>query len=163
MKVEEVVNASTGSAQATEQILLCRVSEMLVCIALSHVERTTPLVAIQPMPGSADYVVGMMNFVGHSLPVIDLAMRLDLPAPPYTLDTPILVCVHDKQHIGVMVQNIVGIRTLHSSDQQLTAEFGRYSAAFRASVHTDLGLVLMLDSAWLVNSELYPSRATSEF
>lgn len=160
MKVENV--PLLAGVQTTEQILLCRVGGALVCIALDHIERTIPLVAIQQMPCSADYVVGMMNFVGHSLPVIDLAMRLGLPTTPYSLDTPIMVCVHHKQRIGVIVQSIVGIRTLQNSDQQLTEELGRYGAAFCASVHTDLGLVLMLDSAWLVRSELYPSRTTGE-
>lgn len=162
MKVESVVNSATGGVRVSEQILVCRVGGVLTCIPLSHIERTISLVAIQPMPSSADYVVGMMNFAGSSLPVIDLAMRLGLPTAPYTLDTPIMVCAHEKQRIGVIVQNIVGIRTLQDSDQQLAEEFSRYGTAFCASAHTDLGLVLMLDVAWLAYSALYPSRTTGE-
>lgn len=159
MSADLFTRESDTQSEASHQILVCRAGGVLTCLGLSHIERTISLVSIQSMPGAAEYVVGIMNFSGSSLPVIDLAIRLGLPSLPYTLDTPILVCVHEERRIGVIVQDIVGIRTLHSQDEQLSAEFGRYGAAFRASVHTDLGLVLMLDVSWLTQSELYRSAA----
>ena len=140
------------------RILMLRAGGLLACIDLAHVERTISLVALQMMPGSADYVAGIMNYAGSSLPVIDLAIRLGLPSSAYTLDTPIMVCVHDDRRIAVIVEDVAGIGTLHTQDMQLTREFSRYGAAFRASAHTDLGLALLLDASWLTDAALYPEE-----
>lgn len=153
----ELDEASTEkpTVRDTCQVLMIRVGGVLACIELSNVERTFSLVALQTMPSSAPYVAGIMNFAGSSLPVIDLAIRLGLPSSPYTLDTPIVVCVHEQQRIGVIVQDIAGIQILHERDQQLIREFSRHGAAFRASAHTGMGLALLLDAAWLIQPELY--------
>lgn len=140
----------------TCQVLMVRLDGLLACIDLSSVERTLSLVAMQAMPGCAPHVAGIMNYAGNSLAVIDLAIRLGLPSSPYTLDTAIMICVHEELRIGVIVQDIVGVQYLHEQDRQLTREFARYGAAFRASAHTGLGLALLLDAAWLTQAELYP-------
>lgn len=140
------------------QVLIVRIGGILSCIDLANVERTISLVAMQPMPGSAPYVAGIMNHAGSSLAVIDSAIRLDMKSSPYTLDTPIMICVHRQRRIGVILQDIVGIQTLHQQEQQLTQELGGHGQAFRASVHTEHGLALLLDAAWLVESELYQDR-----
>lgn len=142
----------------TPQVLLIRMGEVLACIDLDSVERTFSLVALQAMPGGAPYVAGIMNLAGSSVPVIDLAIRLGLPSYPYKLDTPIVVCTHGQQRVGLIVMDIIGIQNLHEQEQQLTRELGRYGAAFRASVHTKMGLALLLDSAWLTQPELYQAN-----
>lgn len=149
------VSAEKPAVSNSCQVLMIRMDGLLACIDLSNVERTFSLVALQAMPGSAPYVAGIMNFAGSSLPVIDLAIRLGVPSSPYTLDTPVVVCVHERQRICLIVQDIIGIQVLREQDRQLTREFSRYGAAFRASAHTGLGLALLLDSAWLVQCELY--------
>jgi purine-binding chemotaxis protein CheW len=153
----EIVSEKQAAIHAP-QVLLVKMGEVLACIDLHSVERTFSLVALQAMPGSAPYVAGIMNCAGSSLPVIDLAIRLGLPSSPYKLDTPIVVCAHEQDRIGVIVMDIVGIQDLQEQDQQLTRELGRYGAAFRASVHTKMGLALLLDSAWLTNTELYQNK-----
>lgn len=149
------LEASPEKSSVACQILLLKTGGMLACIDLCNVERTFSLVAMQLTPGSAPYVAGIMNYAGSSLPVIDLAIRLGLPSIPYTLDTPIMVCVHQQQRIAVIVQDIIGIQNLPVQDQQLTREFSRYGAAFRASAHTGSGLALLLDASWLMQAGLY--------
>lgn len=139
----------------TCQVLTIRLDGLLACVDLNSVERTHSLVAMQAMPGCAPYVAGIMNYAGNSLAVIDLAIRLGLSSSPYTLDTVIMICTHGGQRIGVIVPDIVGVEELHEQDRQLTREFSRYGAAFRASAHTGLGLALLLDAAWLTQTELY--------
>lgn len=134
---------------------MIRTGGLLACIDLANVERTFSLVAMPAMPGSAPYVAGIMNYAGSSVAVIDLAIRLGLQSSPYTQDTPIMVCVHQQRRIGVILQDIVGIQTLQERDQQLTRELGGAGAAFRASAHTGQGLALLLDAAWLTQTDLF--------
>lgn len=146
---------------ADRQVLIVRTGGILACVDLCNVERTISLVAMQAIPGSAPYVAGIINYAGSSMAVIDLAIRLGLHSSPYTLDTPIMICVHQQQRIGVILQDIVGIQTLQQQDQQLTRQLGGQGLAFCASVHTVHGLALLLDAAWLAQSELYQGRAES--
>jgi purine-binding chemotaxis protein CheW len=161
MMAKNEVSTENPAIVAASQVLIIRIGNGgLACIDLNNVERTISLVALQHMPGSAAYVAGIMNYAGSSLVVIDLAIRLGLPSAPYKLDTPILICVHEHHRLGVIVSDIVGIQTLQQKDQQLTSELTGYGQAFRASAHTDQGLALMLDTAWLTQSELYQSADT---
>lgn len=144
------------------QVLIIRMNGMLACIELANVERTFSLLAMQVMPGSASYVAGIMNYAGYSLPVIDLAIRLGLQSAAYTLDTPIMVCVHQQHRVAVLVQDIIGIELLQDQDRQLSREIAHHGAAFRASVHTGQGLALLLDVAWLTQSGLYQDAQSSD-
>lgn len=145
------------TAQTAREVLLLKMGDLFACIDIANVERTISLVAMQVVPGSAAYVVGIMNYAGSSLPVIDLAIRLGRVSAPYTLDTPIMVCVHGQQRLGVIVQNIEGIQSLCDHEQQLTHELARHGELFCASAHTRLGLALILDAAWLMQFGMYPS------
>ena len=137
------------------RVLVFKMGGAYACIDLGSVERTISLVAMQPMPGSAAYVAGIMNYAGTSLPVIDLAIRLGLPSGAYTLDTPIMICVHENLRIALIVEDIIGIEALKVQDRQLTREFSRYGSAFLASAHTSLGLALQLEPSWLTAASLY--------
>ena len=66
-----------------------------------------------------------------------------------------MVCTHEQKSIGVIVQDIVGVQTVSDQEIQLTDELGSFGSAFVASVHTGLGLALMLDVSWLTESQLY--------
>jgi chemotaxis signal transduction protein len=155
------LDEKSAAAEAC-QVLIIRIGGALACIDLCNVERTFSLAALQAMPGSAAYVAGIMDYAGSSIAVIDLAIRLGLPSSCYSLDTPILVCVHEQLRMGMIVQDIIGVQTLHQRDLQLTRELGGYGAAFRASAHTEQGLALLLDAAWLTQSELYQVEQDSE-
>ena len=156
MTADDAADSRKSIVIAARQVLVIKIGDgMLACIDLVNVERTISLLAVQAMPGGASYVAGIMNYAGNSLVVIDLAIRLGLQSSPYTLDTPIVVCVYEQHRIGVIVRDIVGIQTLQQKDMQLTRELGGYGATFRASAHTDQGLALLLDDAWLTQSELY--------
>jgi purine-binding chemotaxis protein CheW len=140
---------------ASCHVLLLKAGNLLFCMDLVNVECAISLVAMQTVPGCAPYVAGIMNYAGSSLPVIDLAIRLGLQSSAYSLDTPIMICSHEHQRMGVIVQDIAGIQTLHEQDKQLTRELTGIDAAIRASVHTGSGLALLLDAAWLLQSEIY--------
>lgn len=161
MGAQDQAGTLVSSAPDTFQFLTIKVANLLACVDLSNVERTFSLVEIKPMPGSAPYVVGILNYAGNSLPVIDLAIRLGLNSSPYLLDTPIMVCTHEKKSIGVIVQDIVGVQSQSEHEIQLADQLSGFGSAFSASVHTELGLALMLDVPWLIHSELYLSTSST--
>ncbi|WP_223246779.1 chemotaxis protein CheW [Sulfuriferula thiophila] len=165
MTATETDNHSAITPQPVSQayqVLVARAGGLLVCIELECVERTFSLVALQPVPGGAPAVAGIMNYAGSSLPVIDIAVRLLLPAAPYSLDTPIVVCAHDGRRVGVIVSEIIGIQMLNREDMQLARELGGHGAAFSASLHTQQGLAYLLDSGWLTTFDLYGASGEAQ-
>ena len=161
MDAQEQTSSPVSSARDSFQLLTIKVANVLACIDLTHVERTFSLVDIKPMPGSAPYVVGILNYAGSSLPVIDLAIRLGLPSANYQLDTPIMVCTDGQKSVGVIVQDIVGVQAVDMQEFQLADELGSFGSAFTASVHTEPGLAFMLNVPWLTQSELYLTAASA--
>lgn len=159
-------DASSANGRTHEQdayhVLAVKAGGLLICIDLESVERTFSLVALQPVPGGALFVAGIMNHAGKSLPVIDLAIRLALPASSYNMDTPIVVCSHGGRQVGVIVNDILGILALNRRDIQLSRELECHGSAFRASLHTPQGLAFLLDSAWLADFDLYAARAQAK-
>jgi len=155
MAVQEQTSTLVSSARDSFKLLTIKVSNVLACIDLTHVERTFSLVEVKAMPGSAPYVAGILNYAGSSLPVIDLAIRLGLPSSSYHLDTPIMVCTLEEKSIGVIVQDIVGVESVDIQEFQLADELSGFGSAFTASIHTEPGLALLLNVSWLIHSDLY--------
>lgn len=63
------------------KVIRVRVQDTHYAIALKYVECVLPLMELQPVPGGADYLVGLMNYHSNSLVVVDLGMWLGLQSP----------------------------------------------------------------------------------
>ena len=58
------------------QILPIRLQKNQYAIDLISVECVLPLTTLQPIANSADYLMGLMDYRGKSIPVIDLSLWL---------------------------------------------------------------------------------------
>lgn len=89
------------------------------CVDLHYVNKILPLVALEYVPSSPPYLVGMMNLAGEALPVVDLATRIGMKRlHPYSVDTPILHCSADKQAAGLVVDKIIGLSDVSEAELQ---------------------------------------------
>jgi purine-binding chemotaxis protein CheW len=76
-----------------------------VCVA-----QVNPICAITPIPGTPDYVVGIISVEGDILSVIDLRSLLDLPISRLTEPTSIIVLKSHTMEFGILAEEILGIR-----------------------------------------------------
>lgn len=129
--------ASNDTAHETIGLLRFKILELDMCITLKHVLKVLPLMELQIVPDAPGYVKGLMNLQGNSVPVIDLAERLGITraSVPYTIDTPILLCEVMHKHIGLIVDEILGVVTVEKGDLQLRSEFQESLRYFTAVVN----------------------------
>jgi chemotaxis-related protein WspB len=118
------------------------------CLRLNDVERLLPLMQLQPVPDAPGWLVGIMNLAGEAVPVVDLAHRLGLAdCPPYSLDHPVLLARAGGRQVGLVVEDVQGVR-------RVPRENVRGEALFRDGRPPVLGAVAMADGAALLLDSL---------
>jgi len=128
------------------QVLHLLICHVRICIALEHINKVLPLASLEPVPGGPEYLVGLLNLAGKSIPIIDLATYLGLPRDDnYTVDTPILICNYDDQKFGMIIDHVKGISTVEDETLQMCDEFKKDNSPFLAVVTIDSELSLLIN------------------
>lgn len=127
-------------------VLQCRLRNIDICIELRYIEKILPLTALEPVPHSQSYVVGLMNLAGESIIVIDLAMRIGIERyAPYSVDIPILLCSDQSIKAGLIVDEVKDIYTVKQDLLQLPDRFNHSSAFFKGVIQINDQLTLLLN------------------
>jgi len=122
------------------------VHDLQCCLPITAVDRMMSLLEIQAIPGGPDYLLGMMNLHGTSVSVIDLGLRIGHPqVMPYSIETPIILCCHNNQYIGLVVTEILEIKECDAQALQVRPEFKQGAQPYEAVINTGQGLSLLLD------------------
>ncbi len=128
------------------QVLHVKVQNAPCVISLSLVERVISLVALQPTPGAPTYLVGLMDYHGKSVPVVDLSLWFGQEDnTPYTLDTPIVICSDGQHYVGFIVDQVLHVETVLDATLQMVSVFEDASLPFLAVLQLESGLSLLLD------------------
>jgi purine-binding chemotaxis protein CheW len=69
-----------------------------------------------PVPGAADFLVGVTNLRGEILPVIDLRRFFALPDRGLTDQSRVLVLGHDRKDVGVLADEAQEVASLAVAD-----------------------------------------------
>ncbi|MDA3934822.1 MAG: chemotaxis protein CheW [Gammaproteobacteria bacterium] len=74
------------------------------------IDEIIPPPKLTPIPGSADWLLGLTNVRGNLITIIDLRMFLQHERTPITSKSQVLVTTTEKQYLGLLVDEIVGQR-----------------------------------------------------
>jgi purine-binding chemotaxis protein CheW len=99
-----------------------------------------------PVPCAPNYVKGVTNLRGEVVPVIDLRKCIGLSGRKEN-DAGIMVVVQDKHPIGVIVDSVIEVLTLHKKDIETGPESlitGRSDGVIGIAKH-DKDLIVLLD------------------
>ena len=89
--------------------LLCRVGTLLCAFPLEHVAETMRPMPVEVVPGAPEYVAGMSIVRGEALPVVALAR---LFGGEDDAAGRLVVLRHGKRRVGLLVDDVVGVRAL---------------------------------------------------
>jgi len=81
-------------------------------LPVESVRQIIEMVAITPLPGAPEVVLGVINYHGQVIPLIDMRLRLLEPPQPYTLRTPILIVRLGERLAGLVVDMVIGVLEL---------------------------------------------------
>ncbi|MDI1479335.1 chemotaxis protein CheW [Polyangium sp. y55x31] len=146
------------------QAVVCRVEETRVALPLDVVERAVPAAAMAPLPEAPPWVHGLLNLRGRALPVLDVAARIERRARALDVDDHIVICRHEEQRIGLVVQEVLGVRVLALGERTNGPGASLPIAPYvRATLRDAQGLVLLFSLGRLIaTSDIPPLEAPPE-
>lgn len=99
------------------QFLIFHLDKDRYGLSTKRLIRVLPLLELKAMPGTPDYVAGLMNYQGEAVPVIDLCrLAYGSSCKPY-FDTRILLVEHADKNgqcrmLGIVAERVAGISSI---------------------------------------------------
>ncbi|MDP2337061.1 MAG: chemotaxis protein CheW [Bacteroidota bacterium] len=115
------------NSNGNQTIVLFRHDELRYALYLSAVQRVVSTVEITPLPKAPEIVMGIVNFHGEIIPVINIRKRFNLPEREIELDDQLIIARTSKRLVGLLVDSVSGVHELEH--YQLTATEGAFPYA----------------------------------
>lgn len=140
MHIPAAVHTST-----TEQIVKFMVAGQLSGLPVDQVVEAIRMVAFTMIPGTHPGLLGVLNFRGRVIPLINLHTVLGLPQNHINLNTPILVARNGSQIIALVVDEVLDVDSFPLSTRTPPGSLS-IDARFVAAIAQASGkLLLVLD------------------
>ena len=129
------------------------------CLLVSQVNKIFSLMALTPVVKTPDYLAGIFNYHGITVPVIDLAMRLGETVEtctPYSTNTTVLLCsaLNTGLLFGMIVSDVGNVIGINNTDLQLVQQFPGQSSPLSAIYQQSQQSRFVLNNDALLNSSL---------
>lgn len=95
-----------------KQVVIFELINQIYGIDISNVLEIIRPQAMTIIPGSPDYVEGIINLRGQIIPIIDLAKRFKLQINIKTDDRIIVVVEAEKTKLGLLVDRVLGVQKI---------------------------------------------------
>jgi chemotaxis signal transduction protein len=142
-----------ASDHSHAQVLHFYLQETIACIDLKYLEQTVLLPSLEPIPESPMEVMGFMNVGGKSILVIDLVLCLHIPRKTlYTTETPILLCTHNHETCGFIVDKTLDLQSTQDNDYQVIDHWHEKNKHFSGTVSYNNRLSFLLNVKQLMRS-----------
>lgn len=152
--------AKAGGATKITEILEFRLAEERYALEAHAVHDVQPLRELTPLPGTPDFLAGLVSIRGRLVAVIDLKRFFDLPRQGITDMHSIVLLRSDELEIGLLADTVVGVYALcedaiqapPSGGQDPHADYLKGITADRLAV-LDAGAILG-DRRLLINEDV---------
>lgn len=119
----------------TRSFLTFRLSDELFAANVAKVHEILEIPRITKVPGSPDYMRGVINLRGNVLPVVDTRVKFSLPTAQDTVDSVIIVLsleVADQALVtGAIVDSVQEVLDIDEKEVQPAPEIGsKYKSEF---------------------------------
>ena len=85
---------------------------------LAYIREVCPLAELTPLPGTPDFVLGIVNVRGRVVSVIDIGKFFDLPDKRLSDLNKVVILTGDTREFGVLTDRIIGTRSLFTATLQ---------------------------------------------
>lgn len=92
-----------------KKIVLFSLDEPRYALYLSVVERVVRAVEITPLPKAPDIVLGVINFQGEIIPVVDIRKRFRLPPREINIEDQFIIAQTSKRLVVLAVDSVAGV------------------------------------------------------
>jgi len=131
-------------------------------LPVANVLKIAGMVSIVRLPKAPDIVVGVIDFHGQVIPVIDMRWRLREPTRPYTLRVSLVISRLNGRIIGLAVDAVRGVVNLQPDQVQTPTEIFTPTQALQ--VHHLSGVARVNDNlVLLLNPDTFLSLEEEAF
>ena len=99
------------------EIVIFTLNEPRYALPLCAVERVVHAVEITLLPKTPECVLGVINYQGQIIPVVDIHQRLHLPHHDLDLNDQFILAHTSRRLVALVADSVVGIQTVE--DQRL--------------------------------------------
>lgn len=117
----------------------------LYALPLDAVERVVPAAALTPLPGAPAIVLGLLDFEGRIVPVVDVRARFRLPGREMGIDDCIIIAATARRTLGILVDAPGEVIDIVEADIDRGTGVLLGSEYIEGIVRLDVGLVLIHD------------------
>lgn len=117
IRAEELAREIATSELDTERIEVVEFSlaHENYAIELNYIREVYPLKELTPVPLTPPFVLGIINFRGQILSIIDLKQFFDLPDKGLTDSNRIIILHNEEMEFGILADEILGVRFIPTS------------------------------------------------
>ena len=156
--MSNLTKQSAKNSEAADTVLqwvTFKLQEETYGINVMQVQEVLRYTEIAPVPGSPDYVLGIINLRGNVVTVIDTRSRFGLEPAEVTENSRIVIIEAEKQVIGILVDSVAEVVYLKSSEIDTAPNVGtEESARFIQGVSNREGeLLILVDLNKLLSDE----------
>ena len=142
------MNQSTAAENnPITQWVTFRLGDETYGVNVMQVQEVLRMTDIAPVPGSPNYVLGIINLRGNVVTVMDTRKRFGM-APTETDDaTRIVILEVDEQVVGILVDSVAEVVYLRQSDIEMAPNVGNEESSryIQGVANRKEGLLIMVD------------------
>jgi purine-binding chemotaxis protein CheW len=116
---------------------------------VGDVAEVVQMVAVTPLPEGLPWVVGMLNYRGRVVPVVDGRTRLGMPRRDWNLSTPMIVVATGGRAAALVVDEALEVLALPAEAVEPAEDAAGPAASVSAIARHGRRLILLLDAAWI--------------
>jgi purine-binding chemotaxis protein CheW len=112
------VEAQRAKNLDTLEIIAFMLGDQQFCVRTTSIREIRGWAPVTPLPHTPPEVAGVMNLRGTVIPIVDLSIKLGMPAKSATERSAIVVTTVKGRTIGLMVDRVSDILTVSVSELQ---------------------------------------------
>lgn len=107
--------SEAGGDEAGVVLLVFQIAGREHALPVCDVVEVVRMVAATPLPEAPPWVIGVINFRGRVIPLIEVRSRLGTPSRDADLSTPIIVVQNAEVAAGLVVDEVLEVLTVPSA------------------------------------------------
>jgi len=137
------------------QLVTFRLKDETYGINVMQVQEVLRVSEIAPVPGAAEYVLGIINLRGNVVTVIDTRTRFSLPTGELDGASRIVIIESEEQVVGILVDSVAEVVELHQSEIDSAPNVGNDESSryIQGVASRDEGLLIVVDLNKLLTEE----------
>jgi purine-binding chemotaxis protein CheW len=132
-------------APQTTQFVIFTLDERRHALSLAAADRVLPMVAVTPLPGAPEVILGMISLHGEPLPVVDLRRRLGMASSAYGAGAHLLIATTPRRRLSIAVDEVLGVELIDSASVAKADAVGPLRGPVKGIASLPDGLVLIHD------------------